>query len=134
MNFKIGRLYFRYILRTKLEAFGYNAQKMALELESLGYLRVSPDREHYSEIKTIPRKRELVEMLIDLNNLEAPLKGKILRFGDGKGEILGPDKKIYMFDESMVFGTVSKGDRVSFKTAYTVGKINCARNITKEKA
>lgn len=135
MRFKIGRLYFRYILRTKLENFGYTALKLGRELEPMGYVRVDPDGEHYTELRTLPRKRQLVEMLIDLNNLEAPLMGKVLKYRDGKGEILGTNKKTYMFDSEVVLGgPIQEGDKVKFKTAYTVGKINCARHITKESA
>jgi hypothetical protein len=39
-SFRIGRLYFRFILGTELEEQGWTAQKLALELEAAGYIQI----------------------------------------------------------------------------------------------
>lgn len=133
MEFKLGRLYFRYIQRSILERFGYDKHKIARELEALGYIQIL-EGEHYIELKTMPRKRELIERLIDKNQLEAPLMGKVTRWDGETGEILTDDGLSYLFDSGVVHGgPLRVGERVIFNTAYTTGhKIRCARNIKKQ--
>jgi hypothetical protein len=95
----------------------------------MGYLKIEDD--HYVEVKALPKKRELIETLIDKNNLEAPIMGTIRKLDNGKSEILSADKKTYLFDVTMITGVLHIGDKVTFKTAYTIGNLHCARNITR---
>lgn len=133
MEFKIGRLYFRYIQRSKLEDHEFSALKLAGELASMGFVRILPDQTHYVELKKLPSKRDLIESIIDKYNLEAPLQGKITFLGEGLGEIIGNDKRVYSFHTHVVHGPpIRLGDLVTFKTAYTIGQSHIARNIQKQ--